>query len=131
MRTQFLLAAAGLGLAACTPQAPVDGSASAAAGQRQCFRTDQVNSFSPVDRDTVDVRVTGRQVYRLELFAPCDDVRWEQRIAIRSRGSSYICAGRLSDTELIVPGAIGADRCLVTSVRQLSEAEIEASRRRD
>ena len=105
-------------------------SASAAAGDRQCFRAADVNGFSPIDRDTVDVTVGAGRTYRLELFAPCQDVNWSQRIAIRSRGSSWICTGNSLQAELIVPDAIGPDRCLVNSIRRLSEEERDAARRR-
>ena len=70
------------------------------------------------------------RTYRLELFAPCQDVNWSQRIAIRSRGSSWICTGNSLQAELIVPDAIGPDRCLVNSIRRLTEEERNAARRR-
>src|SRR5688500_13502025 len=125
-------AAASILLLGCTPQeSSPSASASAGAADRQCFRAQDVNGFRPVDRDTVDVTVGAGRVYRLELAIDCQDINWSQRIAIRSRGSSWICTGRGLDAELIVPDAIGIGRCLVNDVRRLSDAEIEASRRRN
>jgi hypothetical protein len=122
-------AATSILLLGCTPQ---DTSPSAAAGAtaagRQCFRAQDVNGFTPVDRDTVDVQVSASRVYRLELFNDCPDINWSRGIAMRSRGSSWICTGSDLGTELIVPDAIGTGRCLVRDVRRLSNAEIEASR---
>ena len=120
--------AAGLTLLACTPQDGAPG-ASAGARDRQCFRAQDVNGFTPVDQDTVDVNVGAGRVFRLELAMDCRDVNWSQRIAIRSRGSSWICTGRALDAELIVPDAIGPGRCLVNDVHRLSDAEVEAARR--
>ena len=131
MNTKLCLsaAAASILLNGCTAQ---DSGPSAAAGAasagRQCFRAQDVNGFTPVDRDTVDVRVSASRVYRLELFTDCPDINWSHRIAIRSRGSSWICTGSDLGTELIVPDAIGIDRCLVRDVRRLGNAEIEARR---
>ena len=122
-------AAASVLLLGCTPQDSGPSAATAAgAADRQCFRAQDVNSFTPIDRDTVDVRVSASRIYRLELLTDCRDINWSQRIAIRSRGSSWICTGADLGTELIVPDAIGIDRCLVRDVRRLSDAEIEARR---
>jgi hypothetical protein len=126
----FLLALGGpLMIGGCTMEQGAH-SASAASAGRQCFRAADVNGFSPIDRDTVDVTVGAGRTYRLELFAPCQDVNWSQRIAIRSRGSSWICTGNSLQAELIVPDAIGPDRCMVNSIRRLSEEERDAARRR-
>ena len=97
----------------------------------QCFNAATVNSFTPVARDAVHVRVGAGRMYRLDLGAGCLDVDWADRVALRSRsGSGFICGP--ADAELIVPsvGARGADRCTVLGVRRLSQAEIDASRGR-
>ena len=126
----FLLALGGpLMIGGCTMEQGAH-SASAASAGRQCFRAADVNGFSPIDRDTVDVTVGAGRTYRLELFAPCQDVNWSQRIAIRSRGSSWICTGNALQAELIVPNAIGPDRCLVNSIRRLTDEERNAAGRR-
>lgn len=122
----------GLAFGALAGCAPADGpsAASAASRSEQCFSARLVNNFRPVGRDAVDVEVSRSRVYRLSLGAGCFDVDWAQAVALRSRtGSGFICSA--ADAELIVPSSIGPDRCLVTAVRRLGEAEITASRRRN
>jgi hypothetical protein len=130
--TAFCALAGLSALSACTA-AGEPASASAQSDGRQCFRADQVNGFNAIDDDTVDVSVGASRVYRLELFGPCPDVDWSQRIGIRARGgSNWVCRG--IDAELIVPSAIGPSQCQVSSIRRLSEEEMDAdreARRRD
>lgn len=123
-------AAAGIALAGCAPaDRPPPGSAAyAASSGRQCFSAGAVRRFRPVDRHTIDVEVSRRRVYRLGLSAGCFDVDWAHSVALRPRTGSFICAA--GDAELIVPSRTGPDRCLVTEMRQLTAAEIQASRRR-
>ncbi len=121
-------AAAIAGLVACAPADRAPPATAQAAAGRQCFSAGAVRRFRPIDRHTVDVEISPRRVYRLGLSAGCFDVDWAQSVALRPRTGSFICSGL--DAELIVPGRSGPDRCLVTEVRRLSEAEAEASRRR-
>lgn len=96
---------------------------------RSCFRAADVDGWTPRGRDEVDVRVGPRRQYRLTLAGSCPDIDWSIGIAIRTRGgSSWICSGRAADAEIFVPSPTGRQSCLVTGVRQLSEAEIEAAR---
>ena len=110
--------------AACTTGSQPSGSA--AREGRQCFRASEVNGFTAVDDRTVDVHTGVNEVYRLELFGYCPDVDWTQAIAIRSRGSSWICQG--FDAELFVPSTIGTQRCPVKAVRKLTDDEIKAGK---
>lgn len=129
MRTAAALTALVLPLLAGCAAAgdPETDGATAAAEGRQCFRAAQVNGFSAGDDDTAFVTVGTRDVYRLKVSGICHNIDWAQRIAIRSmNGSSFVCRGH--DAELIVPGPTGPDRCLVTEVMKLSEAETKAYR---
>ena len=123
-----LIAAAGLAAAAVwAGQDPAQ--AAQASPQRECFSARSVNGFSPVDEDTIDIRVGANRHYRLELVGYCPDVDWSMGIVLRTRGgSSWICQGM--DAELIVPSPTGRQNCLVNSVRRLSEEEVEAARQR-
>ena len=123
--TAAAICAGGL-LAACTMQ-DEGGVRSASASGRQCFNARMASGFTPVDDDTVDVRV-GNRGYRLELTGYCNDVRWADGVVLRSRTGSFVC-GPL-DAELVVPSIIGPQRCLVTGMRQLSDAELRLSRQR-
>ena len=111
----------------CTqqPQPAAMASASAAPAGRQCFNARQASNFIAHGDSTVDVQVGARRYYRLELFGVCPHVNWSNRIALVSRGSSWICEGL--DAELIVndPG-LGPQRCVATTGRPLSDAEARA-----
>jgi len=126
----ILLAAAVLGLLAGCAEEYEPVSASRMSGPNDCFRAGSVRTFTPRGDRFVDVRMTRRRQYRLELAGYCPDVDWSQQIALRTRGgSSWICRGM--DAEIIVPDRVsGPQRCLVTDVRRLTPAEIEAERRR-
>ncbi|HET9428653.1 MAG TPA: DUF6491 family protein [Allosphingosinicella sp.] len=129
MKAFFAVIAACLLLPACAEENdPV--SASRVSNRSDCFHADNVNSFTPAGDRFVDVRVSRRQQYRLELAGYCPDVDWSQRIALRTIGGSpWICRGM--EAEILLPDrGIGPQRCLVTGVRRLSAAEIEAQRRR-
>ena len=117
-----------VGLAGCAQQPGYGGPAAAAAtSSRQCFNARQASGFTAHGDRTVDVQVGVRRYYRLELFGPCPHVNWSNRVALVSRGSSWICQGL--DAELIVndPG-LGPQRCMARTVRPLSDAEARALR---
>jgi hypothetical protein len=124
------LASAAL-LVGCTAEEADTASASAQSDRSDCFSADTVNGFTPRGDEAVDVQVGARRHYRLELSGFCPDVDWSQRIALRTPGGgSWICRGM--DAEIIVPDReLGPQRCLVTSVRRLTEAEVEAARQSD
>ena len=105
-----------------------DPESSAMAEGRECFRAASVNSFTPVGRDAVNVRVGVNDFYRLELIGTCPDIDWAWQIALRTRGSSWVCRGY--DAELVVPHPSGTQYCPVRAVRKLSDAEVEAFRNR-
>lgn len=118
-------------LASAAACAPVDGvrpeRADAARGD-QCFSAQLARTFRPVGKEAVDVEISRNRVFRLSLGAGCFDIDWANSVALRSRGGgSFICSA--NDAELIVPSAMGPDRCQVTGIRRLTEAEIQARRR--
>lgn len=96
--------------------------------ERTCFRAQNVDGFNAVDKETVDVSVGVRDVYRLTLFSPSPDIDWTQRIGIEARGGSWICSGM--DATIIVPGPIGVQRYPVTAIRKLTPEEIKARKKR-
>lgn len=100
------------------------GASQSSASGRQCFHANQVNGFAAQTDRIVNVRVGVRDVYQFELMGSCPDVRWNQKLGVRSRGSSLICSGL--DAEIISPTSIGPQRCPVRSVRQLTPEEIAA-----
>jgi hypothetical protein len=80
--------------------------------------------YLPNDERIVNIRVGVRDVYQLEMLGRCPDVDWANSIAIRSRGSNYICTGL--DAELIAPSQIGPQRCAVSKIRKLTAEETKA-----
>jgi len=91
---------------------------------RQCFWTRQADGFAAQDDHIVNVRVGVRDVYQFEMMGHCPDVDWNQRIALVSRGSDYICAG--IDAEIVTHSPIGPMRCPVSHIRKLTPEEIAA-----
>ncbi len=124
--------AASIGLVAASAAAPGFARSpeepAAKSAPRQCFWTRQVNNFASDDDRVVNIRVGVKDVYQLEMFGPCHDIDWSQSIAIRSRGSSYICSGL--DAETIPPSTLGPQRCQVSKIRKLTAEETKALSKR-
>ncbi len=133
--TRKVLALSGLLSAlAFAPAAWADGPAKVApkaTAPRQCFYSSNMSSFKEAGDQAVYIRVGIKDLYRLDLFGTCHDLRWAQTIGVESRGSSWICAGSNSDAVLIVPSTLGPERCMVTEVKKLTESEIDALPRKD
>ena len=116
-----------IAVAGCADAPPAATAAAVGGPESDCFHANSVNGFSPVNDELVDVRVGANRHYRLELAGYCPDVDWSWRIGLRTRGgSSWICHGL--DAELVVPSPTGRQTCLVSDVRRLSAAEVEARR---
>ncbi|HEY2750283.1 DUF6491 family protein [Phenylobacterium sp.] len=110
-----------------TGAAAADAAKSRPAG-RQCFWTRNADSFAAADNRTLYVRVGVRQVFEFEMFGPCQDIDWNQRIALVSTPGSNICTGM--DATVISHSPIGPQRCAVRAVRKLTPEEIAALPRR-
>lgn len=122
----FALVLAALTVTACAPTAaPGDLAASGQTGQtRECFFTRNVSGFSAPDDETLYLRVGVRDVYQMQMFSPCLDMDWAQRLAVVSRSGSSVCRGM--DATIVSPGPLGEQRCMVRAVRKLTPAEVEA-----
>jgi hypothetical protein len=113
-------------LAACAQQAPAAPSAAGSASGRECFNARNVSSFTPHGPDEVDIQAGARRYYRLTFAGVCENISWTRHVAVVPRGGgSFICQG--FDAEILVndPG-IGPQRCLVNSVRRLTDEEAHA-----
>lgn len=124
--SRILCLAALLSVSACTANQAPRAQAASTSG-RQCFTAGQVNSFHPLDRETVLMRTGASTYYQLDILGTCPDINWTSRIGIRSTGGgSWICQGQ--DAELLVPNpARGFDRCPVLGVRKLTAEETKAA----
>ena len=127
MKRTILTAAAGAALlvaGAATPGA-IARTHTPAYSANQCFYTRNATSFAAPDEKNLYVQVNSRDVYHFEMFGVCPDIDWNQRIALVSRGSSWICNGM--DAEVISHAVgIGRQHCFVRNMRKLSPQEIAA-----
>jgi hypothetical protein len=122
-------AIAAAAITALTPaiSLPTATAARAPAEHRACFYAPNVDGFSAPDDRTVYLRVGVRDVYEARLFAPCIDVDWNQRIAIRTRGSDWVCEGSGAlGVDIFSHSPIGRQLCPVTSIHKLTPAELAA-----
>lgn len=93
---------------------------------RQCFSSSQVTNFRAGQDDrTLYLRVGVKDVYRLDLLAPCPEIDMSNQIAIRSRGGAMnICSGL--DAVILAPGLRGARRCEVKTVQRMTPEAVAA-----
>ena len=90
---------------------------------KTCFSARNVSNFATVDEQTINIRVGVRDVYRLDLFGTCPDIGWQNQIAIKSRGSAFICSPL--DATIVSEGPFGrAQRCEVRGMHKLTPEEI-------
>jgi hypothetical protein len=124
MKTHHALAATAAALLAfaATAASAADNSGKPVA-PNQCFWTRNITGFAAPDDHTVYIRVSFRDVYRLDLMIACPDVEWNQRIALVSRSGSNIC--NALDAEIVSHATgIGPQRCPVKTMTKLTPAEI-------
>ena len=125
MKTRFTLALATAAALAIAGQAAAQAPASAAAQARDCFYSGAARGFSAVDDETLNLRVGGRSdIVQIKLFAPSNDLKFANGVALISRGGSFICSKL--DATLVVPGPAGPQRYPVTSIRRLTAQEVAA-----
>lgn len=124
----ILIGVAGLAvMAACAAQ-PGPPALAAQSSGRQCFLARQVNGYTPVNDQAVDVQVGANRYFRLSLGGFCPQSAFSQRVALRTTGGGdWICQGL--DAEIIVPFAGGPERCLVNDVQPISKKQWLADRR--
>jgi len=124
-RSALILLSIGVAtLAACAQQAA--SAPAAASSGRECFNARNISSFKAQGDNAVDIQVGVRRYYRMDLAGVCPNVNWANRVVVVTRsGSSWICEG--FDAEIVVPDpGLGPQRCVVSSVRRLTDAEARA-----
>lgn len=124
MMKPILLLLGSAAVAGCAQQAA--NAPTTASSGRECFSARNVSSFKAQGDNAVDIQAGVRRYYRLQLAGVCPNVNWARRVAVVARsGSSFICQGL--DAELVViDPSLGPQRCLVSNVRRLSDAEARA-----
>ena len=125
-RSALILLSIGVAtLAACAQQA-ASATVPAPSSGRECFNARNISSFKAQGESTIDIQAGVRRYYRLQIAGVCTNVNWARKIAVVTRsGSSWICQGFDADLVIDDPGT-GPQRCLVSSVRRLSDAEARA-----
>ena len=91
------LFASALLLAAC---ASAGEQTAAVASDRECFRSEAVNSFNVIDRNTIEVRVGASRRYLLTTNWNTTGLDYSQRIALRSP-TGQICTGNGLGVEIV------------------------------
>jgi hypothetical protein len=121
MKPLALTLTAGALLLLATGQA----TAETAKAPKACFSARNVANFAVVDERTLNIRVGVRDVYQLDLLGICPDIESQNEIAIKSRGSSFICSP--FEATIVAPGPFGRkQRCEVRGIRKLTPEEVAA-----
>ena len=128
MKASIAMLAGALSLSACVDEAGPERVSAQSRGE-ECFYANSVSGFTPRGDERVDIQVGANRHYRLELAGLCPGIDWSHRIILRTRGGgSFICRGM--DAEIIAPDrGMGPERCWVSEIRRLTDAEVEAARR--
>ncbi|MCF8505784.1 MAG: DUF6491 family protein [Caulobacter sp.] len=121
----------GLALTAGASALAADETAGPAANppaKRACFFSHQINGWREdrSARDTVVyLDVNAHDVYRLDMFGPCNGINEAFTIGVETRGGgTAICDGL--DVTLITNSPIGPFRCPVSKITRLTPEEIKA-----
>jgi hypothetical protein len=113
-----------LAITACWTLAACAASENAASADppagRDCFNAASVNGYSPLDANRVKLTVSPSRHYAVTTAQRINDARYSNAIAIRTRGSDWICTGNGLGVSLLVPGGI-PETYIVTSIERLPE----------
>lgn len=121
---------AGLALAAGPSALASDEQTAPAAhppARRACFFQSQITGWrdgGSSREDVVYLDVNANDVYRLDMFGPCNGIDTALSIGVQTRGGGAICDGL--DVTLIVGGPTGPYRCPVSRITRLTPDEVKA-----
>jgi len=117
VRVSFIALA--LALSACAST----GAQTAAAGDRDCFRSSQIRGYNVIDDSHVELRVGANDRYILETGWNARDLDWSNHIALRSTTGS-ICAGNGLGVDIF--GGEPRQRYTVVSIARAPEPAEQA-----
>jgi len=123
MRYATLIAFTALFAAACTTTSPGQTASNAAPAARDCFRNQEINGWSLIDPHTVRVQISPRRAYALTVQPNASDLNFSEVIAIRARGSDWICTNEVSDIRISAHGTIPRE-WWVTKVERLPQPPV-------
>ncbi len=116
-RTLTIAATLGL-LAGCSANdTSPQSTASNQMSNRDCFFLSEVNGFSPAGPNQIQVNVGPNRNYLFKTFGSCPDLDFSTAIAFDQTVPGTICQGM--DVDLIVPTAIGPQRCPVSMISRI------------
>ncbi|MGE0666469.1 MAG: DUF6491 family protein [Sphingomonadales bacterium] len=84
---------------------------------KDCFWLSEISGFSKADRKHVHVHTGPSEVYVFETMGTCSNLNFTEDIAFEKDTPGQICSGL--DVDLIVPTAIGPQRCPVKMISKL------------
>jgi hypothetical protein len=96
-------------------------------GPKECFFTNQFETWRAADARTINIRVRGNHYYRLELGSACPALLDPgARLVTTFRGTSTVCSAL--DWDLKVSSGIGSPAipCFVRKMTRLSPSEVAA-----
>jgi hypothetical protein len=119
------LAVALVGAGASQIAVAKDATPAAKPGGKQCFYSRNVDSFAAPDQHNLYIRVGVRDVYHFEMFGPCQDIDWNQRLALVARPGPWICDGMKAEVISNARG-LGPQRCFVKNMQKLTPEQVAA-----
>jgi hypothetical protein len=94
----------------------------------QCFRSEDYQSFRPINDRAFYIRVNVNEYYRIDVEGACPALTDPEAFLITTvRGSDEICGPLDWDLKIGEPGPGGiAEPCIVKSQTRLSDAQVAA-----
>ena len=118
----ILIATAAIAVTGCSAQPAAPALAAANSG-RQCFLARQVNGYTSVSDQIVDVKVAANRYFRLSLDGSCPQADFSRRVILRTTGGSdWICQG-LDAEQLARRSVPPSSMSLLGLLRHLGEVE--------
>lgn len=113
-------------LALAASLSPAAAAAASKPSSRSCFWTRDVRNYVAEGVDVLNLRVGVRDVWRMDLLGPCNNIDWPTSLAIRARGGSGMICSPL-DAEIIYRASpMPPQTCLVRSLHRLTPQEVSA-----
>jgi len=110
-------------VAACAAPPPPGSSQLAELGGRQCFRADQVLSYTAGEGGIVDLQ-TAQGPFEVRMGPGCPDFSWIMQIGVRPAYSNWMCEGR--GDQIITAYQTQFSRCWVGDIRALTPGSVPA-----
>ena len=127
-----VLAIAGLaGAGAWAQDKPAAKAGDGKPGDNTCFFARDIEGFNAPDEHTLYIRVSVRDIYRLDLTEGCPDLTFREGIGLKSvpPGDNFICSPIQAEVVYREHGV--PSWCQVTAIHKLTPAEAAALPKKD